>query len=38
MKLAAIANILTLAVVGRPLEKIVEANSLKDTWCKIQAK
>lgn len=37
MKLARIENMRTLAIVGRPIEKIVEANGLKDTWCKCQS-
>lgn len=35
LKLAKVKNMLTMAVVGRAVEKHVEINQLKDTFCKL---
>ncbi len=34
LKLATVKNLLSLAIVGRPLERMAFKERMKDTWCK----
>lgn len=37
LQLATVKNLLSLAVVGRPLEKMAFDERMKDTWCKFHS-